>query len=800
MYNSTYRCRLSSIVPLMEKMIIAYCRDNMDLAQLMDEQLSRIGLNFEHITNAPGQTPGQFAGSLQHSQSPVFLLITDNLLRNLSCMAGLTDTVKSLLRAGRLLIIVADGIREEEDTREVQKVPTRFDKVIHAIQYLNHWQLIYLENNAQIEQLPESQKPAALERLTQIRLINDQVSDLLHTIKNSEYYYWDDFKKNHFEAFFIKFGLQDWHEQFKSLQSKKGITTNHEVIAPPLQEQQITQMEEPEAPSPAKREDWKRILDDLEEEDELEDELRPEESNLESEQIVKSKSQPTDSQPVPTAADNKPVDYAQFISEEKKRIQALFALGETQDAIQTARKLMLQYPEDDGLRFFYAQQLSLHTNQPDEATRILAELQKQQFPHHKILELRGDLAFQNRDPIAAKEWWESALEEEPDAAQIHLKLGNLLETHFKGAKRKAADHYHAAAELLETDAQAWLRHANILLEYLDKPRKAAKSYQKATRYAPKNAEAWYGLALSAHHAGDTELARLAYQNAVSLQSSMRSDVLDKLLVVKQEPQIETAPPKEVLTVLITGATSGIGAATASRFLEEGHCVIAVGRRTEKLKQLHDSLTSEQQGKLLTYTLDVRHAQSVQQLADNLPTGWQDIDVLINNAGLALGLAPIHEGDLSDWDTMIDTNIKGMLYMTRAIAPQMVARRKGHIVNIGSSAGKEVYPKGNVYCATKWAVEALTKGMRLDLHQFGIRVSQVSPGHVEETEFALTRFHGDADKAKIYEDFQPLTSRDVADAIFYLVTRPDHVNVQDVQLFGTQQASSTVIDRSGRKTD
>jgi len=171
--------------------------------------------------------------------------------------------------------------------------------------------------------------------------------------------------------------------------------------------------------------------------------------------------------------------------------------------------------------------------------------------------------------------------------------------------------------------------------------------------------------------------------------------------------------------------------------------------------------------------------------------------LINNAGLAKGLAPIHEGDLAHWDAMIDTNIKGLLYVTRCIAPGMVARRKGHIINTGSSAGKEVYKNGNVYCATKFAVNALTQGMRIDLHEYNIRVSQVSPGHVEDTEFALTRFDGDAQRARIYDDFQPLKAVDVADAIYFMATRPMHVNVQDIWLYSTQQAASTVINRSGR---
>jgi len=194
---------------------------------------------------------------------------------------------------------------------------------------------------------------------------------------------------------------------------------------------------------------------------------------------------------------------------------------------------------------------------------------------------------------------------------------------------------------------------------------------------------------------------------------------------------------------------------------------------------------------------VRDPGAVEAALANLPESFQDIDILVNNAGLAKGLAPIHEGALEHWETMIDTNVKGLLYVTRLVSPGMVRRRSGHIINVGSSASKEAYPNGNVYCATKFAVEALTRSMRFDLHAHNIRVSQVSPGHVEETEFAITRFDGDAERASIYKDFQPLKSSDVADAIYYMATRPPHVNIQDIQLFATQQASSMVVDRSGR---
>ena len=253
-----------------------------------------------------------------------------------------------------------------------------------------------------------------------------------------------------------------------------------------------------------------------------------------------------------------------------------------------------------------------------------------------------------------------------------------------------------------------------------------------------------------------------------------------------------------MKTLITGATSGIGKATALRFAAEGHDIIVTGRRQDRI----NALLSELKGfgiKCLGLCFDVQDVKACTDAVGSLPADWNDIDILINNAGLAQGLHPIHEGHTEDWDTMIDTNVKGLLYMTRLITPGMVTRGRGHVINVGSIAGHDVYPKGNVYSATKFAVNALTRAMRLDLHAHGIRVSQVSPGHVEETEFALVRFHGDQDKAKIYEDFQPLKSSDVAEAIYFIASRPAHVNIQDIVLMGTQQAGVNFIDRSGRQS-
>jgi len=243
------------------------------------------------------------------------------------------------------------------------------------------------------------------------------------------------------------------------------------------------------------------------------------------------------------------------------------------------------------------------------------------------------------------------------------------------------------------------------------------------------------------------------------------------------------------TILVTGATSGFGKAIATRFAKEGNDLIITGRREDLLMELSASLREEYRVEVLSYAFDVRVQEEVEAMVSSLPDEWKDIDVLVNNAGLAVGLNPIHEGVVDDWERMIDTNVKGLLYMTRFVSPLMVARKQGHIINIGSIAGKEVYPMGNVYCGSKFAVDAITKGTRIDLVSHNIKVTHVAPG-AADTEFSIVRFKGDKERADgVYKGFKPLLAEDVADVVYYVSSLPPHVNINDVVVMPTAQASS-----------
>jgi len=422
----------------------------------------------------------------------------------------------------------------------------------------------------------------------------------------------------------------------------------------------------------------------------------------------------------------------------------------------------------------------------------------------------------------------SSQEEEEDKSQeqdlleelahrLKLKLGDEQQTHTPDEENEEEDH-----EIIvdDEDATNWAYEAaSRRTRNPEEELKALLDLQEQEELANKRTMSdqngedrlYYEMALFKYRQGLYDEAKRYYEKSKALNPQLGNKRNENAFSHKgplkyeeaisiQNPVPAVSVPKkgEVMTVLITGATSGIGRATAERFAKAGHHLILTGRRKKRLNRIKDQWENQYNIKIDTLKFDIRDMEETVDKLSQLRD--RNIDILINNAGLASGLSEIHEGDIEDWERMIDTNIKGLLYATRSIAPQMVTRGRGHIINIGSIAGKQAYPKGNVYNASKFAVEGLTQAMRMDLHKYNIRVSQIAPGHVEETEFAKVRFHGDEDKAKIYGDFNPVTSSDIAEIIYFMAIQPDHVTIQDVLVAGTQQASATMIDRSGRKYD
>lgn len=685
----------------MNHIIIAYAPENVSLARFLDQKLSPVGIPFDHVAGALDKLS-------EAASDPVILLVTDQLLTNAACLNGLFPVVQELHRQNRLWVILADTPNAAGEME-----PMHLDRMANVLHYMKHWQDEWISLSDRYQLAEAQDKPAVAEMLEQTRTIANQVGDLIGIFREAGYNSWDQLLANDFELLFQRFGLMEWHVQYRRQAARESEHADDKPSFLP----EVHLSGGLLAPEP--------LTDALPEKDDYP-------AAQEQEPLVESQEE------VPSTPDQQVLD--QFVKD------AWFWLekGHVERGLDLFRTALEQEPGNTWLTDEYQKALARFAPNPE-----VVNPEPQHTPSAsesgdevKSYDLMGDMALERGDYLFAKYCWDRVAELDPAYPGIFRKLGLMTATHLKDYRETA-------------------------IIYLRK-------------------------ALAANP-DDLEVQKLISKEAPGSQPPSTTPSVEPTTEKSPENQSDR---KEL--VLITGATSGIGKATAEIFAKNGYRLMLTGRRLERLVALKNEFEASYGTDVLLLPFDVRDHGAVEAALTTLPDAFKQVDILINNAGLAKGLSPIHEGNLEHWETMIDTNIKGLLYVTRLISPGMVERRKGHIINICSSAGREAYPNGNVYCATKFAVDALTKSMRFDLHPYDIRVSQVSPGHVEETEFALTRFDGDAERAKIYQDFQPLKSSDVAEAIYFLATRPPHVNIVDIQMFATQQASSMVINRNGRR--
>ena len=762
----------------MNRIILAYSHHNAGLAQHIDHQLSRIGIPFEHASE---RLPGELASQISGSGEPAILLVTDNFLKDRACMTGMLAAVQSLSAEQPLLVVIADGVNEQG-----QPIQTHIDRMVNALQYMNFWQNAWLDISTQYQQAEGIEKQVFEAELDAVRTIANQIGDFISLLRDRGYISKEQLEADDFAVFFNTFRLSDWHGQYRRLvhQTQEGSSV---VEAPHLPEMPLSSGVL--APEPLGEMELPALT----------------EENTAAEDATFSTTipEPDTSKPLLPDTDEGLNEHVQDHTTEVEQAirDAHFWLekGYTDRGLELLQLAAEQYPDNEQLALEHQTAFAKYRPAPElpseperiESAPSVETPVPESATEAKSYDLMGDMAAGKGDYLFAKYCWDRVAELDPAFPHIYRKLGLMTSEHLQDYRETAVHYLHKSLETNPEDAEVFLALAQ-------------HSYQNK---ASGDAQHWYEQAIAIDsNLRNEENDRLFF--AHDPQTPER-EIETKHTIVEQFPDImEQGVPDVVYAitkpeksagplVLITGATSGIGKATAEIFAQNGYRLILTGRRVERLVALKNSFESSYGSDVLLLPFDVRDAGAVEAALTNLPDTFQNIDILINNAGLAKGFAPIHEGNLQHWDTMIDTNVKGMAYVSRIIAQGMVQRKSGHIINVGSIAGREVYPNGNLYCASKAAVDALTKGMRYDLFTHNIRVSQVSPGHVEETEFAITRFDGDAERAKIYNDFQPLTSRDVADAIYYMATRPAHVNIQDIYMFSTQQASAVAVNRNGR---
>ncbi len=841
-----------------KQIALAYCADNTAAAAQLTQPLQSAGYAFDHVAGHRDAVEKPLCERLEAVEGRVVLLITDNFLKSTNCMSGALRFMQN--HAARILPVVTDGVAMDEETGAVASaVPTHFERVSDIIQYINYWQDRYLDVRRQKRHLEGIDEEGFNAHLRIMRDISSEVGEFLRLLRGAEFVSLAELQASNFERFFRFTGDQDsiWNFKYEGPVSRPTAepptpsADAPELAAVPTSEVLEELISEPHLPladipglnllGGITEEEARLVEDDLAKaHEDLEQYFEvpapePEAAPPVAAEPNEGSSAPESAQVhAPETAPPSPEEIRAEVSRIIQESSQLAAMGKKEDSLALLTRAIADYPGEPELRYPYALALVQNTDDMAEAFNQLEVLLETQPEHTEGLFLMGELAEMRQDHIYAKAMYERLIELSPTHVEAWFRLGAVYLAHFPGKEAQAAGCFERAARLAPRHADAHYQ-LGLLAAEAGQGEKAESAFRQTLTIQPGHPFAWYDLALLYHRRGDAENAWIAYQNAVvnnpelktpqndmafeyhraargvkaaeiiekeqSALVEMRENLnrLEALLREREEElqqlMAKPAPPDQ--TALITGATSGIGRATAFLFAQHGYRLILTGRRAERLEEVRAQLETEFNARVRILALDVRDAAAVQHAIDGLEPEWAVIDILVNNAGKAKGLDFIHEGKLEHWEEMIDTNIKGLLYVTRAVTPGMVARRSGHVINVGSIAGKDTYPKGNVYCASKAAVDALTVSMRQDLYTHNVRVSQVSPAHVEETEFALVRFDGDAERAKIYEDFKPLTSRDVAEAIYFMASRPAHVDVLDIVMGGTQQAGVLLIDRSGR---
>ncbi|MGB3548465.1 MAG: SDR family NAD(P)-dependent oxidoreductase [Saprospiraceae bacterium] len=836
------------------EIILAYSRENEATARRIDDDLSDVA-RFRHVAVDTANEGPVLSDLLPDSGDYLVLLVSDNFLRNPNAMFHAN---RMLHGDWEVLPIVLDGRRPLETGEGTARVKTEVANVADIMGYINHWQDRYLDLRAQRREMAAEVGRPFEDYLRKIREVSGQIGEFMRNLRTTIQLTLPQFKADDYRQFFIFVDLEDtWENRRREAAARP----RPEPVEIELTDEELAQIpglnllpredSEPSAaiivPGPAPEEEEPDQTARPAAAGEKDQTARPETDDARTYELedygdetpaerLEQQSADDNKVPEPDPADELDRQVIKWV----QQAWGFYDNGEPEDAFRLLRTGLENYPERMDLRYHLALML---VNEPDklpEARKHLDRVLAVVPDHVDALFLLGELSIAQRDGRSALDALERVAQLEPTYPELNYRLGSILQDYYPQENERAAALLKAAAKHDPDNADAQLRYAKLLIDPLDKPSKAEKYLRRALLAEPRLMEAHHLSAELKRRAGpgrDTEAVppmpppepislpvpppspaptpnqpnmptSSAYSDTNRLSdplSALKENVaqLEALLQDRRREQEESKwrdRPGAGKTVLISGATAGIGRATAERFAREGYRLILTGRREDRLVELSRRLTEEQRTEVYTISFDVTDREAVQAAVNQLPEEWRTVDILINNAGKARGFEPIQEGDPANWDEMIDTNIKGLLYLTRAVTPAMVRRGAGFIINLCSTAGKEVYPNGGVYCATKHAVDALTRAMRYDLVKHGIRVGQVCPAAVEETEFAMVRFDGDAERAAIYGDFKPLTSSDVAETIYFMAGQPPHVNIMDVVMQGQQQASALIVDRSGREEE
>jgi NADP-dependent 3-hydroxy acid dehydrogenase YdfG/Tfp pilus assembly protein PilF len=807
------------------KLFIAYASDNADAANYLASDLSQYSSSVILFDQASAQR-AEIHAELQNSKSAaLILLLSENFLKSPNIMDGMLTLSQHLEPVNRLFAVLTDNIKEDGSPEEADKIRLDLDRSSIVINYQNYWTDNYLSLRKEKWNVPAEQTEEYDRKVVVARNISNEIAAFLRLVRNMGYSHQDILASEGYQPLFEKLGLSG-KVITQTPAFADALVVEAPVLETPAVEEVIAATPIVETPAvatpvlatPVVEEVADDVIADI-----------PGINLLPQMQDVIAATPIIETPVVETPILTTPIIEVPVVEEviaatpivetpivetpilttpiiEVPAVEEVIAATPIIATPVAATPIVEErITKTTTAEIFYKQALEAYKNEDTDRAKDLLEdaIQSNRKFEPSYLMLGAILEEQDGDFLLAKNYYEKVLTINPDSSEAYFRLGRVVQRLFPRQYIIAAEYYKRGLEFAPEHVEMNYLYGKLLAYSFKRYTRARRHFRTVIRTAPNHAGAYFELAkLYQTEFAEPDKAKKYFKAAVKIDTAYNTPDNHSLFDVDNDEMVALLAPKPEIekrhtTVLITGATSGIGLATARLLAEQGFRLILNGRRVERLNELCTELRTHFEADVLELPFDVRDAEAVFAAINGLPDAWKNIDILINNAGLAKGLSPIHEGELAHWDNMIDTNIKGLLYVTRAVSPLMVARKTGHIVNVSSIAGKEVYYRGNVYCATKFAVDALTKSMRIDLHSHGVRVSSVSPGHVEETEFALVRFDGDVTKSQIYNDFQPLTARDVAESISFLVCTPDHVGIHDIQMAGKQQAAATMIDRSGR---
>ena len=775
---------------------IFYAEENSIEAQQIVEDLQKT--NIDCITTI---TTAEKVEQLTQNEAAVGLVIlSDNYLKSIDETRHLEVLLKDEF-SGRLLPVLTHGRRPKEGyDNQVEVYPTKIQTLNNVMYYRDYWyeEWIRLRKKSKFATGAEEEDLAEKKEIAK-KMSVGSISTYIRKMNGLTPKDWDVLSDDGYQLLFDKLGMGDTSVEERFSYYGNGQATETPVEEPETIEDVVEAAAVVEETTATVEE--KTVVEEttttttVEETAVVEKEIEEKVEEPKEEEVVAASVEPevkeeekAEVEVKTEAVEEKAVEEEEHpetpeMEEETAPDEPTETVAETVEEVKEETVVEAETPEEPKEEAFELQELD--NLEHVDANTILAEHNIEEVNDIDVLFHIAESEAEEGDFDNARHAYERILQVDPYNGRALIWLARLLARHYDNESLEAAQTYRKAIMLNDENAHLYHEYALLQKDAFQAYYKASDSFREALDIDPTFEDAYLGLAMCQKEMGMTDQAKANYLQACVLDQErfqttehdayfgvIRAAVEEEA-VTDTEAAVEDAKPKSPnadTTVLVTGASSGIGRRIAEQFIVNGYKVIITGRRADRLETFKGLMESEfEETQIHCLPFDVCDLDAVKAALESLPEGWADVDVLINNAGLAKGFAPVYEGNVEHWETMIDTNIKGLLYMTRMISPNMVKRQKGHIINLGSVAGKQAYAGGGVYCATKAAVDSLTRSMRLDLYEHNIKVTSVCPGHVDETEFAQVRFD-DTEKAKIYDDFKPLSAADVAETIYYVATR------------------------------